>query len=76
MSNHDDLLCIIQDCIKIFDENIDILSDVESSLNSGVEDRLIPYVSKANLIDMAYQVADSARIKKAGSNLMQRHLQI
>lgn len=76
MSNHDNLLCIIQDCIKIFDENIDILSDVESSLNSGVEDHLIPYVSKANLIDMAYEVADSVRIKKAESSLMQRHLQI
>ncbi len=75
MSNNDDLSCIVQDCIKIFDENIDVLVTVDSSLRLDPEDRLVPDMNKDSLIDMAFDVADSARIKKAESDFMQRHLQ-
>lgn len=74
MSNQDDLSDIVRDCIAMFDENIDILSDVCDSLGSESEDDLIPVSDKTELIDMAHEVANSIRIKKAESHFMQRYV--
>lgn len=74
MSNHDDLSDIVHDCIEIFGENINILSDVCNSFGLESEDDLTPVLDKSELIDMVHQVADSVRIKKAESNFMQRYL--
>lgn len=74
MSNCDDLSEIVKDFIKVFDENIDILSNIEYSFNSDVEDCLIPNVNKTELIDMVYEVSNSVRIKKAESSFIQRYV--
>lgn len=74
MSNQDDLSDIVRDCIEMFDENINILSDVCNSLGSESEDNLILVSDKTELIDMIHEVADSVRIKKAESSFMQRHV--
>jgi len=74
MSNQDDLSDIVRDCIGMFDENIDILSDVCNSLGSESEDDLTLVSDKSELIDMVHEVADSVRIKKAQSNFMQRYV--
>lgn len=74
MSNQDDLSDIVRDCIEMFDENINILSDVCNSLGSESEDNLILVSDKTELIDMVHEVADSVRIKKAESSFMQRHV--
>jgi len=75
MSNQDDLSDIVRDCIEMFDENIDILSDVCNSLGSESEDDLTPVSDKTELIDMVHEMADSVRIKKAESSFMQRYVQ-
>lgn len=74
MSNQDDLSDIVRDCIEMFDENINILSDVCNSLGSESEDNLTLVSDKTELIDMIHEVADSVRIKKAESSFMQRHV--
>lgn len=73
MSNQDDLSDIVLDCIEMFDENIDILSDVSNSLGES-EDNLTLVSDKTELIDMVHEVADAVRIKKAESSFMQRHV--
>ena len=74
MSNQDDLSDIVRDCISMFDENIDILSDVCDSLGSESEDDLILVSDKTELIDIVHEVANSVRIKKAESRFMQRYV--
>ena len=74
MFNQDDLEDIMHDCMKIFDENIDILSNIDNSLGSERED-LTPVSNKTELIDMIHEVADSIRIKNAKSSFMQRYVE-
>lgn len=63
---------VLDECMKILDENVDILSDIEYSLESEKEDILVDNMTKDELIDMAHDVADSSRIKKAESNFVRR----
>ena len=74
MSNQDDLEDIVHDCMKIFDDNINILSYIDISLGSERED-LTPVSNKTELIDMVHEVADSIRIKNAESSFMQRYVE-
>jgi len=74
MSNQDDLSDIVRDCIAMFDENIDVLSDMCSFLGFESEDDLTLVSDKTELIDMVHEVSDSVRIKKAESNFMQRYV--
>jgi hypothetical protein len=75
MPNPNDLSDIVGDCVKIFDENIDILSNIDNSLGSELEDHLTPVLNKTELIDIVHEVADSIRVKKAQSSFMQRHVE-
>jgi len=74
MSNRDDLGDIIHDCMKVFDENIGLLSDIDNFLDSERDD-LKPVSNKTELIDMVHEVTDSIRIKNAESNFMQRYVE-
>ncbi len=74
MSNQDDLGDLIHDCMKIFDENIDILSEMDNSLGSERDD-IIPFSNKTELIDMIHEIADCVRIKNAESSFMQRYVE-
>lgn len=65
----------LDDCLKILDDNVDILSNIEYELNQQKEDELIPEMKLIDLIDMTRDVADSSRLKKAEFTFMQRYLE-
>ncbi len=75
MLNRDDLKDIVEECSKVLDESINILSDVEFELDSSREDILRPSMTKNELVDMAHEVADSVRIRKAESSFVRRHFE-
>ena len=63
---------LLDECIKALDENIDVLNDIEYSLESEKEDAVITDLTKNDLVNMAHEVADSSRIKKAESHFVKR----
>jgi flagellin-specific chaperone FliS len=58
--------------IRILEENIDILSNLESSLEDEKENELVSDLKLHDLYDLTEDVADSSRLKRAESNLMRR----
>ena len=75
MKEHDEISHLIDECIKLLDENVGILNDVEYSLESEKEDIVKTDLTKSDLVDMAHDVADSSRIKKAESDFVKRYLE-
>ncbi|MBI1827990.1 MAG: hypothetical protein HY222_04420 [Thaumarchaeota archaeon] len=65
----------LDDCLKMLDENVDILSNIEYELHQQKEDELTPNMQLTDLIDMTHDVADSSRLKKAEFTFMQRYLE-
>ncbi|GEM_PF-806255 len=72
LKDKDDFANLLDDCIKALDENIDVLNDIEYSLESEKEDAVITDLTKNDLVNMAHEVADSSKIKKAESNFVKR----
>ncbi len=70
----DDFRDVVEECGKILDEGMAILSDVEFDLNLAKEDIIEPSMTREELADMAHEVADSIRIKKAESSFVKRYL--
>jgi len=68
----DELQEEIKKCLKILEENIDILSNLELDLESQKEDELTPDLNLHQLYDMTEDVAESAKLKRAEFNLMRR----
>ncbi len=66
---------VLDECMKLLDENVNILNDIEYSLESEKEDILVDKMTKDELIDMAHDVADSSRIKKAEASFVRRFLE-
>jgi len=64
----------IDECMKIFDDNVNILSDIEFEINQKNEDNIEPNMNLHNLLDMTEDVAESIKIKKAESNFMRRNI--
>jgi len=64
----------IDECMKIFDDNVNILSDIEFEINQKNEDSIEPNMNLHNLLDMTEDVAESIKIKKAESNFMRRNI--
>ncbi|HWY33438.1 MAG TPA: hypothetical protein VNX68_02255, partial [Nitrosopumilaceae archaeon] len=64
MENEDLGICL-DECLKILDDNVNILSNIEYELNQQKEDELVPEMQLTDLIDMSHDVADSSRLKKA-----------
>jgi len=71
----DDFRDIIEECGTMLDENVSILSDIEFEIDSEKEDVVKPMMTKNELVDMAHDVAESVRIKKAQSSFVRRHLE-
>lgn len=65
----------IEECSKILDENVNILSDIEFEIDSEKEDVVKPMMTKNELVDMAHDVAESVRVKKAESSFVRRHFE-
>ena len=68
----DELQEEIKKCLKILEENIDILSNLELDLESQKEDELMSDLNLHQLYDMTEDVAESAKLKRAEFNLMRR----
>ena len=63
---------ILKKYLDVLDENMDVLSDLESTLDDENEDALTPDMQLHQLYDMAYDVNESAKRKRAESNFMRR----
>ena len=68
----DDLPETVKKCLKILDENVDFLLNLEQDLEDEKEDEIVSEIELHQLHDMVEDVADSAKIKRAESNLMRR----
>jgi len=62
----------IKKCLKLLEENIDMISNIESALEDEKENELIPDLKLHNLYDMAEDVSESSKLKRAESNFMRR----
>ncbi len=72
MEDKDDFTHAIDECLNLLDENLNILNDIEYSLESEKEDVLVTDLTRNDLVNMAHDVADSSRIKKAESEFVKR----
>jgi len=68
----DDLPDVIKKCLKILEENIDILSNLEMELEDQKEDELVSDLELHHLYDMTEDVSETAKLKRAEFNLMRR----
>ena len=62
----------IKKCLKILEENIDILSNIELDLEDKKEDELTSGLDLQDLYNMTEDVAESTKLKRAEFNLMRR----
>ncbi len=69
---NDDLPEAIKKCLDILEENVEILSNLEFDLESENENELTPNMKLHQLYDMTEDVSESAKLKRAESNLMRR----
>jgi len=62
----------IEKCLKILEENIDILSNIELDLEDQKEDEITSGLELHHLYNMTEDVAESTKLKRAEFNLMRR----
>ena len=69
-----DFSTLVQECIDILDENVDVLADIEFDLRHEHEDEdeLTPNMQLHDLYDMADDAAESAKLKRAEFSFSQR----
>ncbi len=72
---NEDLGKCLDECLKLLDDNVNILSNIEYELNQQKEDELVPEMQLTDLIDMTHDIADSSRLKKAEFTFMQRYFE-
>lgn len=70
----DDLPESVKECLKILDECVDFLSNLEQDLEDEKEDEITTDMELHNLYDMTEDVAESVKIKRAESNLVRRQI--
>ena len=68
----DDLPETIDECLKILDENMEILGNIEANLDDEKEDKVVPNMELHELHDMVEDVSESTKIKRAENNLIRR----
>ena len=68
----DDIPEAVKKCLDILEENVEILANLEFDLESEKEDELIPNMELHQLFDLTEDVSESAKLKRAESNLMRR----
>ena len=68
----DDLAESVKECLDILDENVETLADLEFNLTDEKEDEFTTNMELHDLYDMTEDVAQSAKIKRAESNLARR----
>ena len=68
----DDIPDTVKKCLDILNDNLEILTNIEFDLNDKKNDELISDMKLHNLFDMTEDVAESEKIKRAESKLIQR----
>ena len=68
----DELPETIEDSLRILEENLEILENLDLDLEGSKEDELEPILGLYQLFDMTEDVSDSSKIKRAESNLIKR----
>ena len=71
----EDFINMIDECVKLLDENTTVLNDIDYALQSEKEDTVVTDLTKNDLVDMAHEVSDSTRIKKAEYDFVRRLLE-
>ncbi len=70
MNNH--LPETVEKCLKILEENVEILANLEMELDDENEDELVHNMELHQLYDMLEDVSHSSKIKRAEFNLARR----
>jgi len=70
MNNH--LPETVEKWLKILEENVEILANLEMDLEDENEDELVPNMELHQLYDMLEDVSHSSKIKRAEFNLARR----
>ena len=68
----DDFSKAIDECLKILEENVDILADLEVDLEDEKENEIVPNLELHQLYDMTEGVSHTSKIKQAEINLVKR----
>lgn len=68
----DDLPETVKKCLKILEENVEILANLEVDLEDQKEDELVPDMQLYQLLDMTEDISVSSKIKRAEQNLVKR----
>jgi len=68
----EDLPEAVKKCLDILEKNVEILANLEFDLESEKEDELIPNMELHQLFDLTEDVSESAKLKRAESNLVRR----
>jgi len=68
----DDLTDVLDECLRLLDENVDVLSDIEVGLDEEKEDQIQTDMELHNLYDMAEDVSESAKLKAAETKFLRR----
>jgi len=67
---NDELPETIEDSLRILEENLEILENLD--LEDSKEDEIEPILGLYQLFDMTEDVSESSKIKRAESNLIKR----
>lgn len=67
---NDDLPETVEKCLKILEENVEVLENLEMDLEN--EDELVPNLELHQLFDIIEDVSHSSKIKRAEFNLARR----
>jgi len=68
----DDIPETVKKCLDILEENVEILANLEFDLESEKKDELTSNMELHQLYDMAEDVAESTKLKRAEFNLVKR----
>jgi hypothetical protein len=69
---NDDLPETVEKCLKILEENVEVLTNLEMDLEEENKDELVPNLEIHQLFDMIEDVSHSSKIKRAEFNLARR----
>lgn len=72
MYGSEDIAEAIRVCIDILEENIKYIEEIEDKVDEEREDEFTTNMDLHHLYDMAEDVAESARIKRAQTNFARR----
>ncbi len=69
---NDDLPETVEKCLKILEENVEVLANLEIDLEDENEDELVSNLELHQLFDIIEDVSHSSKIKRAEFNLARR----